>query len=110
VGYISWVLDGNFYLAARKIFKAAKKGLLKRTSEEEAEVGVLDDVSVDVYGDVADLHGVTSLAGCKGQTLAGLFIVWQQFCIDASLHRSSVFIGYCRRPRVPLSCIRREGL
>ena len=57
MGYISWVLDGNFYLATRKIFKAAKKCLLKRMSEEEAEVGVLDDMSMDIYRDIADLHG-----------------------------------------------------
>jgi len=30
---------------------------LKRSSEEEAEVGVLDDVSMDIYRDIADLHG-----------------------------------------------------
>jgi len=57
MGDVSWVVDGNLYFAAGKVFKTAEKCLLKWASEEEAEICILNDVGVNVEGHVADLHG-----------------------------------------------------
>jgi len=48
MGYVSWVTDGNFYLATRKIFKVAEKHLLKGATKKEAEVRIFDNMHVNI--------------------------------------------------------------
>src|SRR6267142_491878 len=71
-----------------------------------------DNVGVVVRGEGLCAGGdisVTSLAGHKGQTLAGLCFVQQRFQVDVFLCLIPMFIRYCQRLWVPLSSICWEG-